>query len=77
MAENRIPERNEIEEKYKWNLTTLFESDEAWEKALNSVDEPAEKCASYAGRLMESPKVLREYLDETQLLLRKLNDIST
>ena len=28
----RLKERNEIEEKYKWDLTTLFSSDEEWER---------------------------------------------
>jgi len=26
------PTRDQIEEKYKWDLTALFPSDEAWEK---------------------------------------------
>ena len=77
MAENRVPERSEIEEKYKWNITTLFASDEEWEKALNSLDEPVQKCASYRGRLSESPQVLRSYLDDMQLLERKMNDLFT
>ena len=77
MAENRVKERSEIEEKYKWNITTLFESDETWEQTLNGLDRAVENCASYAGRLAESPQVLRDYLDEMQLLSRTLNNLST
>ncbi|MBO4289210.1 MAG: oligoendopeptidase F [Lachnospiraceae bacterium] len=77
MAENRVPERSEIEEKYKWNITTLFGSDEEWEKALNSLDEPVAKCAAYRGRLSGSPKVLQAFLDDTQQLERKMEDLFT
>lgn len=77
MAENRVRERSEIEEKYKWNITTLFESDGAWEQALGGLDGAVEACAAYEGRLSESPQVLRAYLDEMQQLSRRINNIST
>ena len=30
--EDEIRKRSEIEEKYKWDLTHIYASDEAWEK---------------------------------------------
>ena len=30
MDENKILTRSEISEEYKWDLTDLYESDEAW-----------------------------------------------
>jgi len=32
-----IRSRNEIEEKYKWDLTHIFKSDEEWEREYNAV----------------------------------------
>ncbi len=62
MAEqNKILNRDEIPEEYKWNLADLYESDDAWlsdfEKASGMVD----KLASYKGRLMSSAATLLEF----------------
>ena len=75
MEEVKVRDRSEIEEQYKWNLKPLFESDEAWEAALPSVDPEVERLMGYAGRLGESPAVLREFLDGYGLLQRKIENI--
>ena len=49
MAEGKTLERSQIEEKYKWNLAVMFENDQAWEKALNSLDDKAKELTGYAG----------------------------
>lgn len=51
-------ERQEIENKYKWNLTSLYENDEAWEEDLKKVDEAAAKVAAYQGKLNNAENVL-------------------
>ena len=33
-----LKERNQIEQQYKWDLSTLFENDEAWNEALTKLD---------------------------------------
>jgi oligoendopeptidase F len=49
VASRSIPERADIEEKYKWSLTDVFKSDDDWESEFRSVLDriPADKC--YAG----------------------------
>ena len=32
-----VKERSEIQQQYKWDLTSLFESDEKWEEKLASL----------------------------------------
>ena len=32
-------ERSEIENKYKWNLSSLYENDAAWEEDLKKIEE--------------------------------------
>ena len=38
-----IKERSQIEEQYKWDITTLFANDEAWEEALSVIDIDADE----------------------------------
>ena len=33
-----VKQRNEIDPQYTWDFTDIFESDEAWEAALNEAD---------------------------------------
>ena len=41
-------QRNEIEEKYTWDLSTIFPTDEAFEAELAQVSEEVKKAASPA-----------------------------
>ena len=47
-------QRNEIEEKYTWDLSTIFPTDEAFEAELAQVSEEVKKAASLAGHLLDS-----------------------
>ncbi|MBR2067361.1 MAG: oligoendopeptidase F [Solobacterium sp.] len=58
---NQIKERNEIEEQYKWDLSGLFENDEAWEKSLQELDDYIAEAKEYEGKL-GNKECLLEYL---------------
>lgn len=75
MADTKIKDRSEIAEQFKWDLSPLFESDEAWEAALPTVDAEVERLLTYQGRLTESPAVLKEFLDGQMKLERKISDL--
>ena len=71
----RIPERKDVPEKYKWKLEDIYPTDEDWEKDLEKLKKLPEKIASFKGRLSESAKTLLEYLklnDEVSLLCDSL-----
>ena len=62
-----IRRREDVAPQYKWDLTHIFPSDEAWEAAMASVMEEVKAFAAYDGKVAEDPrKVIREYfaLDE-------------
>ena len=62
MAE-QLKERKDIESSYLWDLTPIYESDEAWEKAFAQTESLAARFASYPGTLGQSPEHLREFYD--------------
>ena len=55
MAEE-LRKRDEIEEKYKWDLTHIYPSDEAWEKDYDDVMALAGSMSAYDGHVAEDPK---------------------
>lgn len=62
MAEKKIPQRSEISAEYKWKLEDLYESDEAFEKALAEAGKYPEKISSFKGKLSKSATELLNYL---------------
>jgi oligoendopeptidase F len=57
-----IPQRSDIEDKYKWDLSDLYESDQAWEEDFKKVQDMLTKAKGFTGRLAESPQVLFDCL---------------
>jgi len=55
MAEE-LRKRSEIEEKYKWDLTHIFPSDEAWEKAYNEAMAEVQGLSVLDGHVAEDPR---------------------
>ena len=53
-----IPLRSEIDSKYKWNLTAVYETDAAWELDLEELKKLYPKMADYKGRLLSNPETL-------------------
>ena len=50
---DEIPLRKDVPESDKWDLTTLYGSDEEWERALSSVSGLTEKVVSFKGKLSQ------------------------
>ena len=62
MSTNKIPLRDEVPAKDKWDLSSIFKSDDEWEEALKSLPAITQKVAAYKGKLGESDKTLLEAL---------------
>lgn len=68
-------QRNEIEEHYQWDLTTIFPTDDAWETELSELQTEINKARDFAGHLLDSAKSLLE-ISQTQLaLLRRIEKL--
>ncbi len=55
--------RNQIDPKYTWDFSDIFESDEAWERAYGEAEERIAALASLPGTLSASPEALKAGLD--------------
>ena len=60
MAE-QLKNRNEIDAKYKWDLTHIFPNDEAWQAAYDQAMAAVSRVAALDGHVAENPgKAIRE-----------------
>lgn len=55
MAE-QIRKRSDITEQYKWRLTDIYPTDEAWEAAYHQLEQDVAAFAAYDGKVAEDPK---------------------
>lgn len=49
-----VKQRNEIDEKYQWDLSTIFATDQAWEEEATALAAAIKDAAHFAGSLLSS-----------------------
>ena len=67
--------REEIDSKYKWDLSSMFPSDEAFEAGLEELKAYCPKLLAFKGKISTSSQALLEFLqleDQMNLLLYKI-----
>ncbi|EUJ30262.1 oligoendopeptidase F [Listeria floridensis FSL S10-1187] len=78
MADNKVkalPARNEVPEELTWDLTTIFESDEAFEAEFKEVQNLSGKSEEYKGTLGKSADALLEALKFRDSLFDRLENL--
>ena len=66
-----VLQRNEINEKDTWDLSTIFETDQKWEEELALLTEDTKEAASLEGHLDSAESLLNiteRYLDLSRRL---------
>ena len=66
MAE--IKTRSELDPVLTWDLTPMYDSDEAWEKEYSGLEALLKKFLEFRGRLADSPAVLKEAFEADDAL---------
>lgn len=67
--------RSEIEEKYKWDLTKIYENDEEWEKDYKEVSNNLRTIEKYKGKILESANTLFEMVTTYFNVARKVEKV--
>ncbi len=74
-SSNRVRQRSDIEERYKWRLEDIYESDADWRKDFEKVKAMMPSISEWQGKLAESGKSLCdcfEHRDNTSNTFQKL-----
>lgn len=64
--------RNEISNEYKWDLTTIYQTDEDWYKDYEVIKEQVTEVKKFEGKLTESASNLLKYLKFSDAFERKI-----
>ncbi|HMC78640.1 MAG TPA: oligoendopeptidase F [Vicinamibacterales bacterium] len=68
-------DRTKIDDKFKWNLTDLFASDEAWRAAKDELAPEIAKATAFRGTLGSSPARLADALETLNRLNKELQRV--
>ncbi len=71
-----VPERDEIDEEYKWDIESLYQNKDEWEKDREEVEKLLEEIPSFEGEVVESPENLFEILELYEEIRRKMSSLS-
>ncbi|PRD48697.1 oligoendopeptidase F [Sphingobacterium haloxyli] len=77
VAVSQMKVREELPEKYKWNLSDLYATDEVWKEEKQRVQQEMQKAASYKGKLSQSATVLLEALELNSNLVKEMARLSS
>jgi oligoendopeptidase F len=77
MVGKKIPQRNEIPDEHKWDLTPLFDNDKKWETMFVEVETQLPIYQKYEGRLKESVETFKVAMDFHLGLTRKIEKLYT
>ena len=69
--EKKMLKRDEIDQKYKWNLTDYYENWEAWDRELSEVKELMKKVPEYKGKIRYSCEKFIELIKLEEELNRR------
>ncbi|GIW99987.1 MAG: peptidase [Pirellulaceae bacterium] len=62
-VKGRVPNRDEVPEEDRWDLSSLYESDQAWEEDLRRFESRIAEYGQFRGQLGEAPETLRRCLE--------------
>lgn len=74
---NELLERKDIDPKYQWNLESMYENDEKWEKDFKEIKSLSEQIKRYKGKVAESSKTLLEVIELNLEISRILENVVT
>ncbi|SIR47693.1 oligopeptidase F. Metallo peptidase. MEROPS family M03B [Haladaptatus litoreus] len=67
-----VPERSDIDTQYKWDLESIYTSDEEWEEAYEEVEERLSDLEAYEGQATEDGETLLSVLELSDELGREV-----
>jgi len=71
-----VPERSDIDDAYKWDLESIYATDEDWEVAYESVESRLGELRPYEGGATEDGETLLEVLELREELMRTVEQVT-
>lgn len=71
-----VPERGEIDDRYKWDLENIYGSIDEWKKDYSEIEEKIEELKDFKGRTTESGDILLSVLELRDSIMRRVSMLS-
>jgi oligoendopeptidase F len=71
-----VPERSDIEAEYKWDLESIYATDEGWETAYEDVEDRLGELRSYEGEATEDGETLLTVLELRDEIMRTVEQVT-
>lgn len=71
----KVLERKDIPKEYTWDIESIFENIDAWEKEFNYVSQKSQDFLKHKGVFTKSPESLLEALKDLEILFRKVHNL--
>lgn len=75
MSNSTIPNRSEVPANDKWDLSTLYKSNDEWEKDLSLIPDLIKNFTDFKGKLSSSPETFLNALKAYEALYKKLETV--
>ena len=72
-----VPERSEVAAEYRWDLDSIYATDEDWEAALEATRDRVSELTQYEGRATESAAILLETFETHESVMRDVSQVAT
>jgi oligoendopeptidase F len=72
-----VPEREEIDDRYKWNLADLYADDEQWEAAYEEAEALIEELAAMEGTVGDGPAALLSVMEQHERTMRTVSNVAS
>ncbi|WP_270087249.1 oligoendopeptidase F [Sphingobacterium sp. SYP-B4668] len=77
VAVSQMKVRDEVPDKYKWNLSDLYGSDENWKGEKDRIQKDMQMLTQYKGKLTQSASTLLEALELNSKLVKEMVRLSS
>ncbi|MFB6107146.1 MAG: oligoendopeptidase F [Halobacteriaceae archaeon] len=76
MSSGSVPERSEVAPEYKWDLESIYATDDDWERAYESVQDRLDDLRAYDGRATDDGEALLAALETRDEVMRTVDTVT-
>jgi len=71
-----VPERGDIEEQYKWDLESLYDTEEEWERQFEESQSRLDELRAFEGRVTEDAETVLDLLETYESVMRQVANVT-